>query len=369
MGDSRIEELKKEDETLKKTRQKKRVRGVLVVITALLLAYTGYLTVQTIVDKVNENAAKGVENTITLLNKSAKESLSIYGKYFNTNSNIDVSDVSTYGKYLIASQGRNYVDSYKINNSLSILEVVDNKPITYGASNIRTLGDSLDSQLNLYSLPKGTYLLFDQYNPNDINSNVVYHYSNENYFETTIYSFKDEEGTRKKITLKGKASSPSLVVEVSELSSLPTSYYDIVIYDPYSLSSNINYIDTLKQNYDVYVTSSLVEAYKAKTNYAISLYEGNNIFTSAYTSLITSHDDLITTGPLSSLDKDNSIRELGGYIFNAGYGYYSEDDKEISSASIEIKNHKLDSHVGKYVIKVGNEYPNIENDISTILMA
>lgn len=369
MADSKIEELKTEDALIKKTRQKKRVRGVLIVVSALLLAYTGYLTVQTIVDKVNEYSSKGIEDTISLLNKSAKDSLSIYKKYFNDDSKVEVSDISTYGRYLITSKGRNYIDSFKINNEVSILEVVDDKPITYSkTSNVRTLGDYLDKTLDLYSLPKGTYMLFDKYDENNISNNTVYHYTGEEYFEETIYSFKNNEGTRTKISIKGKKSSPAIVLEVSEVASLPNNYYDIVVYDPGNLVSSASYIDSLKQNYDVYVTSSLIEAYQAKANYALSLYEGDNIYTSQYTSIISNSDETITSGPLINLDKDNAIRELGGYIFNAGYGYYSKSDKEVSDASLLIKNNILDTHVGKYTIKVGNAYENALEDINKVLI-
>ncbi len=368
MADSKIEELKTEDALIKKTRQKKRVRGVLIVVSALLLAYTGYLSVQTIIDHVNAYSSKGVEDTITLLNKSAKDSLNIYKKYFNDESKVEISDISTYGRYLITSKGRNYIDSFKINDEVSILEVVDNKPITYSKTgNVRTLGDYLDTTLDLYTLPKGTYMLFDQYDENDINKNVVYHYSGETYFEETIYSFKNAEGTRRKITIKGKNSSPAIVLEVSEVASLPNTYHDIVIYDPSSLALGTSYIDSLKQNYDVYITSSLVEAYKIKANYALSLYEGDNIYSSNYTSIISNHDEKIESGVLTSLDKDNAIRELGGYIFNAGYGYYSESDKEVSDASLLIKNNILDTHVGKYTILVGNAYENALEDINKVL--
>ncbi len=371
MADSKIEELKTEDALIKKTRQKKRVRGVLIVVSALLLAYTGYLTVQTIIDRVNEYSSKDVEDTITLLDKSAKDSLTIYSKYFNDDSKVDVSDVSTYGRYLITSKGRNYVDSYKISDEVSILDVVDNnKPITYSKQkNVRSLGSYLDQTLDLYSLSKGTYMLFDKYDDNDLSNNVVYHYSGEKYFEETIYSFKNDEGTRTKITLKGKKSSPALVIEISEVASLPNDYHDIVIYDPSSLEASTSYIESLKQNYDVYVTSSLIEAYQTKASYALSLYEGDGIYTSKYTSIISNSDETITSGPLINLDKDNAIRELGGYIFNAGYGYYSESDKEVSDASLLIKNNILDTHVGKYTIKVGNAYENALDDINKVLKA
>ena len=56
------------------------------------------------------------------------------------------------------------------------------------------------------------------------------------------------------------------------------------------------------------------------------------------------------------MDSNNAIRELGGYLFNAGYGVsVSESNESISSSSISIKNHVTSSHKGKMTIVVGSE--------------
>ena len=53
-----VEEFKNEESLNKKIRQKRRIRGVLIIVNALLIAYASYLTVASIVDIVKNTQAK-----------------------------------------------------------------------------------------------------------------------------------------------------------------------------------------------------------------------------------------------------------------------------------------------------------------------
>ena len=119
-------------------------------------------------------------------------------------------------------------------------------------------------------------------------------------------------------------------------------------------------IVTSYKNYKVkYCTSSspLVEAYLVNSTYCINTTssEDETIVSSSFINIEgTSNCEKIEGGVYDTFDKDNYIRELGGYIFNAGYGANYEDE-QITKASVDIMNHKLNSHAGKITLSIGNK--------------
>ena len=152
------------------------------------------------------------------------------------------------------------------------------------------------------------------------------------------------------------------MISVTNVSACPEEYYDFVILDE---STNENksakWIETLNKTYKVKEVSSLVDAYKVNSSFAISINDFDKVYTTSYYGSKNLEDSLITSGPLTGLDKNNAIRELGGYLFNAGYGVSVEDsDESISSASIAIKNNMIDSNKGKLTLVIGNQ---LEEDI------
>ena len=53
-----VEEFKNEESLNKKIRQKRRIRGVLIIVNALLIAYASYLSVASIVDIIKNTQEK-----------------------------------------------------------------------------------------------------------------------------------------------------------------------------------------------------------------------------------------------------------------------------------------------------------------------
>ena len=90
-----LEELKNEELLNKKIRQKRRIRGVLIIVNALLIAYASYLSVVSIIDLVKENKEKDQGDVITLLDKSVDQSLELYDEYISNK--VDVVDVADNG--------------------------------------------------------------------------------------------------------------------------------------------------------------------------------------------------------------------------------------------------------------------------------
>lgn len=352
-----LEELKTEETLNKKIRQKRRIRGVLIIVNALLIAYAGYLSVAAIVDAVKDNKQKEQGDIITLLNKTTNKSLELYDEYITESTNIV--DVATYGNYLLASTSRVTHNSFINKGNATLFQVVEKNPIFGEPGLVYTLNDSISSQIDLFSLEEGDYLVYHNFDTSKPNIRNAYHYTGNTLFEETLYSLPLEDGTRTKITIKGKESSPALVISVTNVSAAPENYYDFVILNTASTNTSIpSWVDELDKDYSIKIVDNLVDAYKTYAPYAINLVDGDKLITSNYISYESGKSQVITGNALEGLDAENSIRELGGYVFNAGYGIGTDGSEimnSISQASIAIKNNLESNHRGKMTIVIGNQ--------------
>ena len=351
-----LDEVKEENLNKKKSKQKIRIRGLIIGLDALLLCYACFLTISNIVTAVNKSSKNNQGDIITILNKNEKESLDIYNKYVSSKD--DVLDVGTYGRYLLTS---NYRLSYSLDNDTNDFYLLNltNLENDYTKMEKVTVGTKLDQQIDLYSLDVGDYMIASSFHSPE--GYTALHYAQEDYFEQVMYSFPTEDGLRTKITIKGKASSPALIINVSKQeASLPDNYYDVVILK----EENVK-IDWFKNTkLKIKEVSTLQEAYKVHASYAINVIDGNELYTSNYVSVESSKSGLIPTGVLQNLDSNNAIRELGGYVFNAGYGISGDDD--IAKASQEIKKINNSSRAGKYTLTIGKDYENPSDKIKEI---
>lgn len=348
-----INELQEEENLKRKIRQKKRIRGSLIVINALLLCYFSFLVVDTVVQHFIEKNKVINSEIIQLNGKSSSKSLEIYNKHIENT--VDISDFATYGKYLLTSSSHVQYNSLNYSNSVWLIDLLSNPYVVSSSLNF-SLGDKIDQQIDLFSLAQGDYMLTI---PSTINVGTekasAYHYTGENLLETTIYSFPDEENHRKKITVKGKASSACLVISVEEINLLPKNYYDFVVIS----SSSLNIFNNT--NYQVKYVDNLKDAYLTNASYAIVVDDIETIYTSNYVSSETSKFEKIeSTTIYNQLDSNNYIRELGGYVFSSGYGVNkdlitSSNSESISSSSLEIKNTNDERRVGKYTLIINRE--------------
>lgn len=350
-----LEELKEEELLNKKIRQKRRIRGVLIIVNALLIAYAGYLGVTSIVDAVKNNQEKEEGEIITLLDNSPSKSLELYNEYIT--GKVEIVDIATYGKYLLFSPSRVTPTSFINSGTATLFKVVENNPSFNEPDLVYTLNSNINSQIDLFSLEQGDYLIYSNFDVSNASVRVAYHYTGTDLFEETIYSLPHEDGTRTKITIKGKASSPAIVVSVTDVAACPEEYYDFVILDDSSNEDKeLKWIDSLSKTYKVKEVSSLVEAYKIDASFVVNIEDSNLMYTTHYFGSDSIENGTIDNGPLKGLDTNNAIRELGGYLFNAGYGVSKEDSNEsISSSSIAIKNNLLSTHKGKMTLVIGNQ--------------
>ena len=360
-----IEELKSEEVLNRKIRQKRRIRGVLIVVNALLVSYAGYLTVSSIVNAVSNSKDKEQGDIITLLDKSVDESNKLYSKYINEQTNIV--DVATYGRYLVTSSSRVTHNTFMRNQNATLVKVVEENIIFGDPKLSYTLDNSLNSQIDLFSLDKGDYLIYNNYDLSRPNEKNVYHYTGSELYQETLYSFPYEDGSRTKITLKGKGTSPALVISVTDVKAAPESYYDFVVLDEQHLvdsKGTTSWVYDLQSKYKVKIVNSLVDAYKVKAAHAIEITSGSELLSSNFISYpYGNKSNVIINGVLEGLDTNNAIRELGGYLFNAGYGVSSDGTdimNSVSQSSISIKNNISSSHLGKMTLSVGNQIESSE---------
>ena len=351
-----VEEFKNEEALNKKIRQKRRIRGVLIIVNALLIAYAGYLSVASIIDLVKNNQQIEEGDVITLQGKTVEHSLKLYEEYITNK--VDVVDVATYGKYLVTSSSRANAKSFTNSGTSTLVKVVSDDSPNFNEPNLTyTLTNKLDSQIDLFTLEEGDYIICKDFDVTKPNIRDVYHYTGEEMFTETLYSYPSSDGSRTKIDIKGKNSSPALVVTVTNISACPEDYYDFVVLNSSTLELP-EWVSKLEKSYKVKVVSTLVEAYKTKATNAINLVDGETITKSNFISDFegVSNSTLIQTSVLQGLDEDNAIRELGGYLFNAGYGVSSEETNvDISNASISINNNSTSSHKAKLTLTIGDK--------------
>ena len=281
-----IKQFAEEEEIKRKIRQKKRIRGCLIVVNALLLCYFSYLAISSAVSYfVEENNAINSE-IIPLNGKSNSESKKIYEEYID--SKIQVNDFATYGRYLLTSKARVNYNSLNYENSIWLINLLS-KPLVVENDLKYTLGEMIDEQLDLFSLEQGDYMICKDFTVGT-NKGVCYHYTGESLLETTVYSFPDENNHRKKITIKGKESSPALIISVETINLLPSGNYDFVII------GNKNEFNPFEgTNLQVKYVTTLQEAYLTNASYALNVIEGSQIYSSNYVSLNTDKPNLITT--------------------------------------------------------------------------
>lgn len=306
-----------EEELLRQKRVNKRLRGLLIGVNLLLvglLAYQGYLI-------IDEYLTNSNEDYITLNGLNVEESKKIYDTYLNKDKDTyitkDIYDYGIYGGYLHLNEARIEPGSFSSFKNVGLYNVFS-KSITLSSINKDVDGSILNGGIKLTSLETGDYLLINDYVvQNNINGpfNGIKIRSNLG-IEKTIYTLPSN-GVRKKITLRSKDNSPCTVISVIDVENVPSSYYDFVLLCDENTFAK--YKETIDSQYKIYHASSLLDAYKVDSNYALVIDEKyEQIQNSYYFKNDYSLNELIDNGLLINQDKNDYIRELGGYLLNAG---------------------------------------------------
>ena len=132
--------------------------------------------------------------------KTVEHSLKLYEEYITNK--VDVVDVATYGKYLVTSSSRANAKSFTNSGTSTLVKVVSDDSPNFNEPNLTyTLTNKLDSQIDLFTLEEGDYIICKDFDVTKPNIRDVYHYTGEEMFiETTNFPiFDDKANSRYKL--------------------------------------------------------------------------------------------------------------------------------------------------------------------------
>ena len=352
-----IEEVKtpeQEDDVVRKAKSKKRIRGLLIVINALLASYLTFEITAKIINSVNHYI--NADGEIILLNdKNAEESMEVYNKYVLKDEVSSVYDYGIYGYSLHLSSSRIDVNNYSSFDTLAVRNISSSKAFNSSMNKVIE-GNYLNGGIDLSQLEVGEHLVLDTVLTADVHhlAHKGVKVRSEEGMNKTLYTLPDSQNQRKRIKVRSKESSPCLVISVDLVPSIPTDYYDIVLFGEEELTSA--YQSSIPANVKVYRTDSLLEAYKVNASICIAIDDAlNKPLVSQYIKddgLVFDHDVSFGGDSLiSSQDKNKIIRELGGHLTKAGMRI--KDIEETFDVAISLGDHDN----GKYVSVVPSTMP------------
>lgn len=318
-----IEEVKTpevEEDVVRKAKSKKRVRGLLIVINALLASYLVFEITSKIIHSVN-NYINADGDIVLLDDKNAEESMEVYNKYVLKDEVSSVYDYGIYGYSLHLSSSRIDEVPFSSFDALAIRNISSSQSFNSNMNKVIER-NYLNGGIDLSSLEVGEHLVLDTILTAD--SQHLAHKGvkvrSENGLNKTLYTLPDAQNQRKKIRVRSKETSPCLVISVDMVPSIPSDYYDIVLYGEETLTSA--YKANIPANVKVFTTNSLKDAYKVNASICLALddtlekplvsqyVKGDELFI---------HDESYGGNSLiASQDKNKIIRELGGYLTKAG---------------------------------------------------
>ena len=207
--------------------------------------------------------------------------------------------------------------------------------------------------IDLENCMEGDYLIFPLSNvPSSMNQVAPYSISSSTYINDVLYSLPNTEtGIRKKITLKNNDKSPFTILSVSEAGvQTPKDHADLLITGVdkqfHSNVDNSVSVEAAKEvvgmfsstKYNVKYVENIQEIYKYSANKVVSL---STIYDTNYTSIynyasyknidgLDMNVSVIDSSlELAGYDALPEIREVTGYLDNAGQGYAGVEGNSI----------------------------------------
>lgn len=335
----------------KKLRKRYIVRGCLIVVNLALVGYLVYQVTGVIQNQIKKNNEKD-NQYIYLLDSSKSKSESLYKKY-EKDGYKSVFDYSLVGQYFFLSE--NHIEADKLTNmtSLQMVQVKDdgtNDVILDSNLRFEIDPNSFTSGINLFSsyVRDGDYLIYQRTTEEGVDKCYPLKVKDTN-IDVTLYSLPNKDSERKVINIRNTKVNKALVINVETTKSMPVDHYDMVI----ATSDKDFTLPESLADYKIKVCKGdnyLVDAYKTEATYAVLADEDTGIALKSQfdTKSTYSADSAIKDGRLQGLDRNDFIREMTGYVQNAGQGYSSSDEIDNSSIAGNIKT----EHVGKiaYVI-------------------
>lgn len=355
-------------ETKKQRKEKviKIISSVLVLGSFSLLIYSVFLLIHDSATSYN-----GKDSYITLTGSNIAKSKEVYSQFGNKKKK-KASDYALIGTKFFLSETKITPELLSIDHTKDIVGEGNTNFYLYNISTNQSkfaLGQTYISNnvfyIDLDKVEEGDYLIYSD-NTNSINKSDFnpYSLSTNESISITSYSLPDEDGIRKRITIKNNSISPYLLISVNNCgTTLPPKYYDAVIYysqyEKEESGSDFIYLEDRSQDdisalnaqiekdfnqsiYKIKVATSLQDAYDTNCNKAFALSSNESDVTSLYT--IGSNTNLKTnqlpkSSSLAGYDANPEIRELLGYLGHAG-----ENNLNVSGNDIQVNS---SSHVGK----------------------
>lgn len=292
-------------------KSQRHIRAFLIVINMVLIAYLLFFIGDIVVDYV-----KAKDNDIVALcNLSRTKSKKKYEEILKGKEATSVADYVLYGTYFHISE-----EVYQPNTFTSVSEIRFHRVNQDGADSIRHFpiaSKKLNKGVDLAELPEGDYLvqLGDAY--------IKIVLGNERW-EETVYSLPDyKTQLRKKITIYAYPHNPAFVIKIRDEKRLPKDVYDLILQGP--SSARMEVMKALEENEkykqlkikELNENTALSVSYPLHASYAIELKEDTNQHIDASSFLESSFESQLFSEEIS-LDKNDFIRELGGYALGSG---------------------------------------------------
>ncbi len=374
------------EEIKKKIKKRKVKRGFLIVLNAILFCYVIYCISDTIMEFYQKYFVNHDDVIISIRGYSTAKSMEIYDDVIDKDETgeykvVEATDFSYYAGYLNFKSDNSLIN--KTTNELNYssfdtytLRRIDKKGEYQKINPYTNVQASFVNSIFLFdeNLKEGDYLIYPYrfgYETGDESKQIPLKINSQKGIHEVYYS-PLIDGKRRKFDIKSKASSPALVLSITNIYTPENSYYDLaILYKNDEEKKQINdlfsndkfskkFISSNENNHD-----DLIALYEAKANVTLILQEGKDITLSHYIDVSKWHIENVKNCPLSTeeyinvFDDDLFIRELGGNLFKAGSALPCIDE-----STKWLSGYKSQYDMGSLVIKVGIESL---NDVKSLL--
>lgn len=362
----KVKKAKSEEDKFKSKLMKRYfLRAILICLNILLIGYFVYEVTILIKSEINKQNLKK-EAYIPLCSQSKKKSEELYSKY-ELDGYHSVKDYSLIGSSLFLSNNRVDAENLSSFSTLQLSNVCSSVDKVAFVDSLRydIKENDFNSGINLSSLAltSGDYLVYNRTETGSYPLKIE-----DTNLSVSYYTLPNEEGERNKITLLNTTISKALVIRVEKVSSIMNDYYDLVVA---STKQNIEIPNPLKQYkikviYSESIDELIKESSLINSPRAVLIDEQDKKIKSGYNSnntLISNgyvDSTKIETGKLSGYDSDDFIREMSGYIQNAGSCYLYDNHNTCSFKANQV------GHVGKTAYHI-NSNLDLETEFKNIL--
>lgn len=343
---------KNEKELKKKAAKKRRKRGFLIFLNAVLACYLIYCVYDTGVEFYRRNILEKNGDIISIDGRSETKSLEIYNKVIDKDEygnflTTNAIDFSFYAGYLSFKEDTAYEKDSALNISsyntytLNNLTEVMNDGMNQTRNPIESDNKYINHSVFLYDddLKEGDYIIYPHeynYSQADKKQRPIKIESQNGIYKT--YYSPLIKGKRRKIEIKSKSSSPALIVSITNIFIPEHEYHDVAfLYQKDDEKEKLNELFSDEKFSKKFISKNtteqqdIISLYEAKANVSIIVDSRvENILISHYikTELESIENDKLSEGNpyLKVFDENTYIRELGGNVFNSGSGLPCEDN-------------------------------------------